>query len=378
MKTETLVCSTLSAPEATVLMNRAPICDMWNHPLAISITRFKHKSLADFTLNNHVGCSHGCPACYVPEVSARKLRRFLARYAVVDPDCEWGRYQLLRPFRAKEFLASLKAAKYYPAEKLLHGGHRAVMVSTTTDAFAPVCHPDRTRQAELLAYRDATLTQALELIRDRSDLNVRVLTRSNYAMRPGFVELFRSFGQRLMFGTSLPCLNHELVRAYEPRATPPRARLEMLAQARAAGLATFVAVAPVYPDVTDDELREVMTAVGDAGGMTIFLEPLHVRAGNIERIRAGFAGTGITPKLDAFKSAGETVLYAMRVLKGAERIAIETGVADRLHLWPDQELLESAAARKVIPDWDAHTAWLHRCWGRISEWPGSSPAEVAT
>lgn len=359
-----------SQANATVAVRSSSmIVDLWMSSLLIGISGFKHKALADFMLNNFVGCSHGCLFCYVPEVSVRKLKRLLAKYGITDPDAEWGKYLFLRPMILKDFLRSLKVAQEYPAEKLHIGGHRAVMVSSTTDAFGPVFHPNRERQRELMQYRDDALVLALELIRDRTDLNVRILTRSTYAMRPRFVELFQSFGQRLIFGMSLPCLNDQLVRAYEPHASSASARLDKLNEARDAGLATFAAIAPIYPDVTDDELREVMTAVRDAGVMTAYVEPLHVRADNIERIRRGFEGTMIVPKLDVFENRKDTVKYAMRVLQTAERIAHEVGIGDRLHLWPDDKLLTSKAARKVITNWPAHEAWLQKWWNRVSEWP---------
>lgn len=45
---------------------------------------------------------------------------------------------------------------------------------------------------------------------------------------------------------------------------------------------------------------------------------------------------------------------------------------DRLHLWPDEDLLKSKAAREMIPDWAAHEAWLQKWWNRVSEWPGAT------
>jgi DNA repair photolyase len=56
--------------------------------------------------------------------------------------------------------------------------------------------------------------RSLELIRDHSTLNVRILTRSPLA-RSDF-DLFKSFGPRLLFGMSLPTLRNDVARIYEP------------------------------------------------------------------------------------------------------------------------------------------------------------------
>jgi len=57
--------------------------------------------------------------------------------------------------------------------------------------------------------------RSLELIRDESTLNVRILTRSPMA-RLDF-DLYSTFGNRLVFGMSLPTLRNELAKVYEPK-----------------------------------------------------------------------------------------------------------------------------------------------------------------
>jgi hypothetical protein len=81
------------------------------------------------------------------------------------------------------------------------------------------------------------VTRSLELIRDNSTLNVRVLTRSPLA-RLDF-ELFKSFGHRLVFGMSLPTLSDDLARVYEPKAPAPSLRLATLLAAKDAGLHVY-------------------------------------------------------------------------------------------------------------------------------------------
>ncbi|MBC7781588.1 MAG: hypothetical protein H7125_15960, partial [Proteobacteria bacterium] len=90
-------------------------------------------------------------------------------------------------------------------------------------------------------------------------MNVRILTRSPLA-RQDF-DLFASLGNRLMFGMSVPTLNNQLARIYEPNAPAPTQRLATLQAARDQGLNIFVAVAPTYAECDEADIRATMTAV---------------------------------------------------------------------------------------------------------------------
>src|SRR5207245_8263221 len=85
-----------------------------------------------------------------------------------------------------------------------------------TDPYQVLRHPDPARRRELAAQARFLVRHSLELIRDKSTLNVRILTRSPLAQAD--FDLFKSFGKRLVFGMSLPTLRNDLAKAYE--ATP--------------------------------------------------------------------------------------------------------------------------------------------------------------
>ena len=101
--------------------------------------------------------------------------------------------------------------------------------------------------------------RSLELIRDQSTLNVRILSRSPLA-RADF-DLFKSFGPRLLFGMSLPTLRNDLSKIYEPKAPAPSQRMATLRAAHEAGLNVYVAVAPTYPECDEADLRATLQAV---------------------------------------------------------------------------------------------------------------------
>jgi DNA repair photolyase len=216
-------------------------------PGIIAKTGFKHKSLSAFSFNPVVGCTHGCRFCYVPSTSTNKLTPQLSTLGVIDPDADWGNYVFVREWDEIRFLRSLRTAQNTPVEELPADGNRAVMFCSTTDPYQVVRNPDPATGRELTKALQASVRRALELTRDHSDLNVRILTRSPMAKLD--FDLMRSFGSRLLFGMSVPTLNDKLARIYEPSAPAPSKRLATLRAARDAGLNTFMALAPTYPEL---------------------------------------------------------------------------------------------------------------------------------
>ncbi len=174
--------------------------------------------------------------CYVPSAATNKLAPMLAEYGVEDPDTEWDNYLLLRPWDEAKFLASLRAAENTPRSQLKPDGNHAVIYCSTTDPYQVIHHPDPARQRELADHARLLVRRSLELIRDHSTLNVRILTRSPLAQTD--FDLFRSFGKRLVFGMSLPTLRNDLVKVYEPKA-PQRTSVPVTARSGAGGLAAI-------------------------------------------------------------------------------------------------------------------------------------------
>ena len=239
----------------------------------------------------------------------------------------------------------------------------------TTDPYQVIHHPDPERQRMLAQHARWLVRRSLELIRDHSTLNVRILTRSPL-VRADF-DLFKSFGPRLLFGMSLPTLRNDLAKVYEPKAPAPSQRLAALRAARAAGLHVYVAVAPTYPECDEADLRATLRAVAEVEPVTIFHEPINIRAENVERIQSHADELGVKLKTDVFATREQWQDYAVNALRTAERLADELGLADRLHLWPDKSLGNVGVANRM-PKPNEHLNWLRQCWERISEWPERS------
>ncbi len=266
--------------------------------------------------------------------------------------------------------ASLQKAENVPVGQLKADGNRAVVYCSTTDPYQVIYAADSGKGRELNDAARHLVTRSLELIRDESTLNVRILTRSPLA-RCDF-DLFRSFGPRLLFGMSLPTLNDKLSRVYEPKAPSPSQRLATLRAAADAGLHVYVAMAPTYPECEEGALRATLATVGTLNPITIFHESINIRAENVARIEEHAQSLGLAVRSDVFATKEAWQDYALSSLRTVERIAKELKLSERLHLWPDKALGSKAAiARSNNPE--THIAWLNKWWNRISEWLSPSP-----
>jgi DNA repair photolyase len=341
------------------------VADYWNVPATITPNNFVYKSLSNWAFNTALGCAHACRFCYVPSAATIKQGPALGRYGIDDPDSEWGNYVLLRPWDEKKFRASLRAAERTPISDLKPDGNRAVMYCSTTDPYQVIRSGDPSKGRELNDAARLLVTRSLELIRDESTLNVRILTRSPLAKRD--FDLFRTFGPRLLFGMSLPTLNDKLARIYEPKAPSPAQRLSTLRAAADAGLYIYVAIAPTYPECDESDLRATLSAVADLRPVTIFHESINIRAENVRRIESHAKSLGVKTRLDVFATPETWQSYALSSLKSVERIAGDLGLRQRLHLWPDKTLGSRAAIARMA-DPDGYQRWLTGWWTRISEW----------
>ncbi len=332
----------------------------------IAPNHFVFKSLSNWSFNIAVGCSHGCTFCYVPNAATIKQGRALAPFGISDPDTQWGQYVLLREWDEQRFLSSLNAAQNTPIGKLNPDGNRAVIYCSTTDPYQTIYHPDGLRRKELGRAARYLVTRSLELIRDRSTLNVRILTRSPLA-RIDF-DLYKTFGRRLVFGMSLPTLRDDLARVYEPRAPAPSQRLNTLRTAKEAGLHVYVAVAPTYPDSDKNDLDRTLRAISELEPITVFMEPINIRAENVLRIEAQAASVGMQLNTSVFATSESWQCYARNALKTVHELAKAHGLSKRLHLWPDK-MLGSQTSLRAVPNAIAYRKWLEKKWARVSEWP---------
>ena len=344
------------------------ISGLHDTPCTIERNRFKCKSLSSWALNYFMGCVHGCRFCYVPDTSVNKMKSLLKAFGVAAPVADWGSYVLVRPWDDAKFMASLRRAETLDTDSLNPDGNRAVFLCSTTDPYQVIRNQDPRIQKLLNEHARQMVRNSLIAIRDHSTLNVRILTRSPLA-RQDF-DLFKSFGNRLVLGTSLPTLDPVISKLYEGKASGPKQRLNLLLDANAAGINTYVAVAPVFPECGYQGMLDVFKAVKEANPCTFFMEPVNIRLGIAQRIQKEAAKLGREINMTPYTNSIAWSEYAISALRDAERAATEAGVLDRLHLWPDHEALGSQLVLRNQSDPHAYLKWLNSYWNRISEWPG--------
>ena len=344
----------------------------WPHPLTVEPTGFKNKALGAFHVNLAIGCSHGCRFCYVPSVSAIKQAKKLRKLGVTQPMFGWGSYLFPRLWNEHAFRLSLRKAMETPDSKLLPDGNRAVFYCSTTDAFQVSRHWNPKVKQLHQGQMDLLFRRSLELIRDESDLRVRILTRS--PLSANYFDLMKTLGDRLLFGMSIPTLDDEVVRLYEPHAPGVQKRLECLQKAKQEGLHVYVAVAPTFPEQGIGDFRKILTVINSLDPVTVFHEPVNVRGGNVDLMEGEFRPKGIDFHGDIFRSPKNWAVYAARALKEFELAAHEVGLAEVLKLWPDTALLTEESMDAVVEsglfaDHLEMANWITRQWEIPSAWP---------
>jgi DNA repair photolyase len=180
---------------------------------------------------------------------------------------------------------------------------------------------------------------ALELILTESDLNVRILTRSPLAKKD--FDLYKKFADqnRILFGMSIPTLDDTLRKIYEPGAPAPEKKMETLVEAVAEGIPVYVALAPTLPDEGEKELRNILERIKSLKPVTIFHEPINLRAENLSRIETQAKSLGRTIRGDVFKSHARWREYAFHQCALVDKIALDLKIPDGvLHQWPDKAL----------------------------------------
>ncbi len=186
------------------------------------------------SINPYRGCSHGCVYCFARPTHAylglSPGLDFETRLFYKDNAAELLRAELSkRSYRCKPIALGINTDGWQPLE-------RRLMVSRSVLAVLAECrHPLTIVTKSTLILRDLDLLQ--DLARDHL---VSVMV-------------------------SITSLDAGMKRSLEPRAAAPLARLKVIEQLAAAGVAVGVLVAPVIPALTDHEMEHILEAAHAAG-----------------------------------------------------------------------------------------------------------------
>ncbi len=177
-----------------------------------------------YTVNPYVGCPHGCIYCY-----AEFMR------GVTGHEEAWGEFLDVKDF---DTASLVKFAASHSNER--------VFMSSVTDCYNPY-------EARFGATRKVLETLA------GSDVNLQILTKSSLVTRD--IDLLQTM-PNVRVGVSLSVVDESLRRMLEPRASSVAARIAAIKKLCAAGVKTYIFVAPIFPQITP--VFDIISHCGDA------------------------------------------------------------------------------------------------------------------
>ncbi|MFQ6129003.1 MAG: radical SAM protein [Thermoplasmata archaeon] len=240
------------------------------------------KNLSEgWCLNFAVGCTHGCPFCYVDSIH----KRFgVSRYGD-DVLNRWGDYFMM-PENLERAIEKTPWKRWKGAE---------VIMSSTHDPYLPQL-ADKTREI---------LERALA-----AGVRFCIQTRSCLVLED--LDLLTRHRDLIRLQVSIATLNAEFARRIEPRVPPPKRRLDTIRKAKEAGLEIGVIVAPVFPPTRWNrngwrDLRAVIRSLSAIKPHHIYGESLHARGQNLKLVEEALGERLVLP--EGFDAAAERVFY---------------------------------------------------------------------
>jgi DNA repair photolyase len=177
----------------------------------------------------------------------------------LSPGIDFETKLFFKPDAAKALERELRRPGYRPA---------AIHIGGNTDPYQP-------------AERKLMITRSLLQVLDRFNHPFSIITKNALIVRD--LDLLGPMAERGLVRAvvSITTLDRQLARAMEPRAATPQRRLDTLRQLAAAGVPSFVSVAPIIPGLTDHEIEAILKAaagVGVSGAhYTVLRLPLEIK-----------------------------------------------------------------------------------------------------
>jgi DNA repair photolyase len=197
-------------------------------------------SIDDYSFNCYVGCGHGCRYCYA---------RFMQRFHPHPED--WGQFVDVKVNAAEVLGRQLRRLK--PGE---------VFTCSACDGWQPV-----EEQYELTR-------ECCRLLLD-AGFRLNILTKSRLILR----DLAILTGRNVRLAVTITTPDESWAGIWEPKASSVSDRVEILRQAKAAGLETAVMFGPLLPEIsdTDEALAKLFALAAQAGVDQVWTDTLNAR-----------------------------------------------------------------------------------------------------
>ena len=218
---------TIESPRAVITRNRSPDVPF------------------DRSLNAYRGCEHGCIYCFARPTHA---------FHDLSPGLDFESRLFAKPDAPRLLRAELSRPGYRAA---------TLAMGTNTDPYQPI------------EGRYGITRGVLEVLLEARH-PVSITTKSDRVARD--LNLLAPLAELGLVAVvvSVTSLDPAISRTLEPRAPAARKRLAAIKALAAAGVPTWVAVAPIIPAVTDHEIEAVVEAAAEAGARGGFFVPLRL------------------------------------------------------------------------------------------------------
>lgn len=206
--------------------------------------------VSDYSLNPYIGCEHNCLYCYAD---------FMSKWHGNGE--KWGEFVKVK-INAPEVLK----------EELEKKSLGRIFISSICDPYQPI-------EAEYKLTR-ACLDIVLNKVRQNEEFrnhkrqdslfpltpefHISILTKSILILRD--IELIKKF-DNLEAGFTITTLDDKLARIFEPKASLPRDRLQVLRKLKEEGIKTYAFVGPILPYFSDNQktLEKIFSSIKKAG-----------------------------------------------------------------------------------------------------------------
>jgi len=199
----------------------------------------------DRSINPYRGCEHGCIYCFARPSHA---------YHDLSPGLDFESRLFAKPNAAELLRAELARPGYRVAP---------IALGTNTDPYQPI-------EGEWRITRDILGVLA------ETNHPLAITTKSDRVVRD--IDILAPMAARGLATVcvSITSLDARIARTVEPRAPTPERRLAAVAKLAAAGIPTYVSIAPVIPAITDHEIEHLIARAAEAGARHAFFIPVRL------------------------------------------------------------------------------------------------------
>ncbi|WP_343526810.1 PA0069 family radical SAM protein [Sphingomonas sp.] len=197
------------------------------------------------SINGYVGCEHGCIYCFARPTHA---------YHDLSPGLDFESRLFVKPNAAELLRAELAKPGYRVS---------TIALGTNTDPYQPI------------EQRWRITRRILEVLAETGH-PVAITTKSDRVVHD--IDILGAMAARGLATVcvSVTSLDPQIARTVEPRAPTPARRLAAIATLAAAGIPTYVSIAPVIPAITDHEIEHLVARAAEAGARHAFFIPVRL------------------------------------------------------------------------------------------------------